>query len=171
MKVGRHARGLALAGAGQTTHEDIHLDVVAAFELVHRVQGLVDVADEMHDELQGFDLLVPGTATQVVSQAGKRGYDAIAALVVFLAVPIFTVLGDIDRNVDKMPIVGLGALVADVVGPAGDGGERMPRAQQRLDGFRSNRRQPALRHFGHDRVALLAPCQRLPRQGKAEYAR
>src|SRR5436190_17395522 len=91
------------------------------------------VADEVHDELQGFDLLLAGAAAQVVSQTGKRGYDAIAALVVFLAVPIFAVLGDIDRNVDEVPIVSLGPLVANGVRPACDGRQRMPWTEEALD--------------------------------------
>ena len=74
-----------------------------------------------------------------VSLAGKRGYDAIAALRVRLAVPIFAVLGNIDRDVDEMPIVGLGPLVANGVRPACDGSQRMPWTQEALDQVRRRR--------------------------------
>jgi hypothetical protein len=42
---------VALVSTASVIAEESHANPIAAFSLLHRMQRLVDVADEMHDEL------------------------------------------------------------------------------------------------------------------------
>jgi hypothetical protein len=88
---------------------------------------------------------------------GQLGDDAIAFLRIGLAVARRIVGGAGKWHVDEKPIAGFGPLAAFVVGPAGDGAERMTVAEQARDRLFGLRREPVLRELGDDRVALRPP--------------
>jgi hypothetical protein len=55
-----HPMEVALVPTATVITEKSDVDTIAAFGLLHCVQGLMDIADEVHDELQGFGTLVAG---------------------------------------------------------------------------------------------------------------
>ena len=150
---------LARCAAGVTAQEQIDGDVVAASVLEHGMQRLMNVADKMHGELQGFDLVVAGAAPQVMAQAFELSDDAKAVFRVVFAIARGIILWDGKRDVDKMPIGCFRPRIAHVVGPARHRRQRMTAAKKPLDHPRGLRREPPLRDFGDDGMALLAPSQ------------
>jgi hypothetical protein len=110
--------GVVAAGRwGMALNRGTHV-VAALVVIVDRVKRLMQVADEVHEELQRLPPLV--VALRVIAQhllgPGELGDDAIA----FLgrgAVAGGIVIGRAVRNVDEVPVGRLGPFRADFVGP------------------------------------------------------
>ena len=147
----------------------MELDLVAARLLGHGVQRLMDVADQMHGELERLDLPVATGAAQLLLYAAESGDDAVAFFGVRLAVARRVVGLNVERDVDEMPSGRRGVGVAVVVGPARDRGERTA-LEQPVHQLRGRLRQPLLGDLGDDRVPFLAPRQRLSGAGECEQA-
>ena len=115
------------------------LDVVAALGFVYGVQRLMDVADKMHRKLERFDLIAARRATHVVTQGIELRDDAEAAFRILGTITGRIVFGHPQRDIDKVPIEGFRARIANVVGPARDRRQRVPTPEQLLGGARSLR--------------------------------
>src|SRR5499427_4812404 len=112
MKIAGERLWLAFSRAFQSPHRDLHGDRVAADLLRDRVQGLMNVADEMHRQLQRF-LLAPRvrSATKVMFQAIQFRNDTVA-LIARLALAGRIVTRLVDRNVYEVPLLGVRTLLA-----------------------------------------------------------
>jgi len=147
--------------------EDLHLHIVAAAPHAERVEGLMEIADEMHDELQCgsaigaielwiFEPLLPirdaiddAVAPAVVARSGFRAR-------LFRTVAIAIVTSRIRRDVQVVPIRRLHLLARDGVRPAGNISERLPIEQPRHI-LRGDRCQPSGRDQSNQPMSLCTP--------------
>src|ERR1051326_1997982 len=123
----------------------------------------------MHDEFERLDTLfwVCVLIPQSRHEALDGCYDAIA-LLGLLAVSCYIIISGIKRDVDEMPILGLGTRRPDGVGPRSDliemGGMAIVKCEQLLDLSLGRAGEPGFGDLGNDRVALRSPCLALAAQ-------
>src|ERR1700690_469239 len=97
------------------------------------MQGLVDVGDKMHQELEGLNAI--GSRLILVGEDPLKylnpvNYTVVVVVSCFrmlfvgpIAIALLRETAGIHGNIHKMPTEGFGALGADFVRPGGDGGE------------------------------------------------
>ena len=134
------------------------------------MQRLVNVPDEMHQVHQRF-FFVLGRSF-VVPECVLISLDfvdrAVAATAI-QAVPHRFVFVGVKRDVDKVPIVGFGPFVADVVCPTGNRGERYVLPEQGADlRLRAGAKVP-VSNLRNDRMTLLAPGPQPVVRAEKEY--
>ncbi len=112
--------GMEIGGAGAVEKKDE--SAVAAFVAVAlgAVKGLVEVADEVNDEFQGFD--APGFWSGGVGEGHLVDFGCFDDVVAIFAVAFFVEASGVGGDVDVVPGAGFGETVADCVGPACDVG-------------------------------------------------
>src|SRR5215467_1779924 len=94
---------LTFASAFEAAHRHLHLDLVAPDLLCHRMQRLMNIADKMHGEFQGFLFAARSWSTaQVFLQALEFSDDAVA-VGARRTFGFRIVDRDVDRDVDEMP--------------------------------------------------------------------
>jgi len=110
-----------------------HVNVISTARFAHRVHGLVNIADEMYQEFQRVNTVLPLRVP--VSQYLLEHGDAVdyAVVVVLLRVRMLFIraitiarlrkTSGIIWNIDKVPAVSLWAFALDLIRPNGNRGQ------------------------------------------------
>ncbi|MNI41710.1 hypothetical protein D3C73_959710 [compost metagenome] len=145
-----------------TAVAELQLEIVAALVMaVAGVHRLMDVANQMHDELQRLQALAIGQAAVAEDRALRlqRFDDAVAALAVLRRLVMAAIFGDVDVVPAGRATAEAGVLGAQLVGPgrdAGEGGAGFG-GQQAINLGACGRVEAAVGDFGDQAVALRAP--------------
>ncbi|CAM0121660.1 hypothetical protein SMG44B_20771 [Stenotrophomonas maltophilia] len=145
-----------------TTVAELQLEIVAALVVgVAGVHRLVDVADQMHDELQRLQALAVGQAA--IAEDGAlclQGLDdAVAVFAVLRCFVVAVVFGDVDVVPAGRAAAQARVLGAQLVSPRRDAGQRGVRfgGQQAVHFGAGGGAEAGVGDFGNNAVALRAP--------------